>query len=137
MENETKNKTILVVDDDPVQVKLLQGVLSENGYNVLTAQEADNGLQLAMDHHPDLIILDIMMPVINGYNFCRLLKSEEGQKDIPIILVTARDELEDIKIGMEMGADAYLTKPINSAELLRTIKVVESMQSGKEDSKVE
>jgi len=137
MEKETQNKTVLVVDDDPVQVKLLEGFLSEQGYNVLTSHEADGGLQLAMEHEPDLIILDVMMPIINGFNFCRLLKSEEKQKNIPIIFLTARDELDDIKIGMEMGADAYLIKPINKDELLRTIRVVESMQHGKEDSKVE
>ena len=79
-----------------------------------------------MKNDPDLIILDVMMPVINGYNFCRLIKQEENKKDIPIILLTSRDQIKDIEIGLEMGAEAYLAKPLNTTELLRTIKVIES-----------
>ena len=120
-------KTILVVDDDLVQLKLLEGILTAKGYHVLTAQEAAVGLQLAMQEHPNLILLDVMMPIINGFNFCKLLKSEEKQKHISIILITSRDEKADVDIGMDMGADAYLTKPINTEELLKTIKFVESM----------
>ncbi len=119
-------KKILVVDDDPGQVKLLQKGLSEAGYETMAATEASDGLQLAMDHTPDLIILDVMMPVINGFNFCRLIKSEEAQKHIHIVMVTSRDNLEDVKIGMEMGTDAYLTKPLNMQELLKTIKLLET-----------
>lgn len=120
-------KKVLIVDDDPVQLKLLNGTLSANGFEVLTAAEAADGLQMAIDQEPDLIILDVMMPVINGYNFCHLLKSEEKQKHIPIIMATSRDEKEDVEIGLESGADAYLTKPIDSAKLLETIKFVENM----------
>ena len=120
-----KVKTILVVDDDVVQVKLLSKILGDVGYSILTRTDASEGLQLAMDVGPDLIILDVMMPVINGYNFCRLIKSEEEQKNIYIILLTSRDELQDVNIGMEMGADAYLAKPVNLQELLKTIKLLE------------
>lgn len=126
MKTVNQNASILIVDDDPVEIKLLSKILTEHQYRVTTAGEADLGLQLAMDQCPDILILDVMMPVINGYNFCQLLKNEEKQKDIKVIMVTARDELEDINIGMQMGADAYLTKPINTGELLRTIKVVQS-----------
>ncbi len=125
---EKEIKNILVVDDDPVQVRLLNGVLTENGYQVDVSTEAADGLQKAMSNQIDLIILDVMMPVINGFNFCKLLKSEDDHKHIPIILVTSRDEEEDIKIGLEMGANAYLTKPVNSKELLRLIGVVASME---------
>ena len=120
-------KNILIVDDDPVQTKLLERVLGEKGFRVTTATEAAVGLQAAMDDCPDLVILDVMMPVINGYNFCHILKSEEKQKNILIILITSRDKLEDVQIGMDMGADAYLTKPVDVQELLKTIKVVGSM----------
>ena len=114
-------KTILVVDDDPTQVKLLEGILINNGFTMMTATEAADGLQMAMTQSPDLIILDVMMPIINGYNFCHLLKSQEIQKKIPVILVTSRDEKKDFDIGHEMGADIYLTKPVNTEELLKAI----------------
>ena len=121
-----KFKTILIVDDDPVQVKLMEGTLKAKGFEVTTTTDASDGLQKAMSVPPDLIILDVMMPIINGFNFCKLLKSDAKYKNIAIILATSRDETDDIKIGLEMGADAYLTKPINLEELLKTIKVVES-----------
>jgi len=70
-----------------------------------------------------------MMPIINGFNFCRLLKQEKDKENIPILLLTARNQIKDIEIGLEMGAEAYLVKPLNTAELLKTIKVIES--SGK------
>ncbi len=126
IKNNTKPTRILLVDDDPVQVKLLQTRLKENGFEVLTAHDAAVGLQLAIDQTPEIVILDVMMPIINGYNFCRLVKTEVKVKDISVILLTSRDKLEDIRIGLEMGADAYLVKPVNIEELLRAIKVVGS-----------
>ncbi|MCA9394321.1 MAG: response regulator [Candidatus Omnitrophica bacterium] len=124
MNAKTSQTRVLIVDDEPVEVALLARVLEREGYAVSRADRADRGLQLAMDNKPDLIILDVMMPLINGFNFCQLIKNEEECRDIKIVMVTARDELEDIEIGMQMGADAYLTKPINTQELLRTISVV-------------
>ena len=113
-------KRILVVDDDLTQVKLLQGLLTQNNYTPIITTAAPDGLNIAMNEPVDLVILDVMMPIINGYNFCRLLKTQK--KSIPIILVTSRDEADDLKIGQEMGADGYLTKPVNTAELLKEIK---------------
>ena len=121
-----KIKKILVVDDDPTLTTLVSKCLETNGYEVTAITEAADGLDYAMKHDLDLIILDVMMPIINGFNFCRLLKQEENKKDIPIILLTARDQIKDIEIGLEMGAEAYLAKPLNTTELLRTIKVIES-----------
>ena len=115
-------ENILVVDDDPVHVKLLDNILREHQYGVVTVAEAAQGLQIAMDKMPQLIILDVMMPVINGYNFCHILKTQEKYKHIPIIILTSRDEQEDREIGERAGADAYLTKPLNIHELLETIK---------------
>lgn len=122
MENK-KIKTILVVDDDRVQTRLLDGILSENGFDVTISSEASEGLQIAIDSPPDLIILDVMMPIINGYNFCKLLK--DHSEKIHIILVTSRDKQEDVEIGMSMGANAYLTKPIDREKLLKTINIIE------------
>jgi len=113
-----KSKRILVVDDDPVIVKLLENRLTEKGYKVVSALEAADGLQMAINDSPDLIVLDVMMPIINGYNFCHLLKSEEGKKEIPIIFLTSRNSKEDIQIGHKMGADAYLTKPVDMGVLI-------------------
>jgi len=76
---------------------------------------------MALKAVPDLIILDVMMPVVNGYNFCRLLKSEQNHKNIPIILLTSRSEEKDMAIGQEVGADAYLAKPVNMDVLLGKI----------------
>jgi len=121
-----KIKKILVVDDDRIVTTLLSSRLTDNGYEVTEMTDAGEGLEYALKYKPDLIILDVMMPIINGYNFCRLLKEEKGQKDILVVLLTSRNQMQDIKIGMEMGADAYLVKPINMEELLRTINVLES-----------
>lgn len=116
-----KAKRILVVDDDPVLIKLVGSSLKKEGYDVTTAIEAADGLQIAMDQKPDLVVLDVMMPVINGYNFCRLLKAEQGKHGSAIIFLTSRNKKSDINIGMEMGADAYLTKPVNTQELLAEV----------------
>lgn len=124
MLNQNNTKNILVVDDDLGHVTLLQKRLTDAGYAVKATVEAAQGLQYAMEESPDLIILDVMMPIINGYNFCKLLKSEETKKRIPIILLTSRDDDEDVKIGLKMGADAYLTKPIDFDILFSTIKKI-------------
>lgn len=126
---ETVAQKILIIDDDPTLLKLIQAVLNSNGYEVLSASEAPNGLELAMKQKPDLIILDVMMPVINGFNICRLLKAEQKHKHIPIILLTSRSTENDQKIGNEVGADAYFPKPCKIEELLIKIKELLSVPS--------
>ncbi|VAX36773.1 hypothetical protein MNBD_UNCLBAC01-1284 [hydrothermal vent metagenome] len=116
------NKKILIVDDDPVQTKLLEHCIGKEGYEVLFTNEAADGLQMAMDENIDVLILDVMMPIINGYNFCKLLKSEENHLDIPVIFLTSRDEKDDIAIGHEMGASAYMTKPVDIKILIKKIQ---------------
>jgi len=113
---------ILLVDDDPVVIKMLDARLKANAFETLTALEATTGLEMAMKMSPDLIILDVMMPIINGFNFCRLLKSQECHKHIPIIMLTSRSEEEDKKIGEEVGANAYMVKPYDIDELIQKIK---------------
>lgn len=115
-------KTILVIDDDILQVKTLEKKLPESGYNVLTASKAADGLALAMKKYPDLIILDVMMPIINGYNLCQLLKNDPKHKHIPVIMLTSRDSEKDKQIGHDVGADIYLIKPLNIPILLEKIK---------------
>ena len=116
------SKKILVVDDEKDLAFLMVETLKTEGYEVISTTNAPQGLELAVKKHPDLIVLDVMMPVINGYNFCRLLKSQPQLKHIPVILVTSRIEDIDKQIGKEVGADAYITKPFASEVLLRKVK---------------
>jgi len=115
-------KKILVIDDDPVIVKMFEGRLKANGYDVLISTDAADGLERAFTQSPDLILLDVMMPVINGYNFCRLVKTEPKYKHIPIIMVTSRVEESDKAIGQEVGADAYVTKPFQMDDVISHIQ---------------
>jgi len=119
---DSKKSSILIIDDDPGHIRLMEKILGEQGYDLLLANEAPVGLETAMKHRPDLIVLDVMMPIINGFNICRLLKSEEEHRHIPIILLTSRITEEDQRIGREVGADAYLLKPLNTQEFLHTVQ---------------
>ncbi len=113
---------ILVIDDDLTVVKLASAILSAGGYQVISSTDAPAGLEMAMKQKVDLIVLDVMLPVINGFNICRLLKSQEKYKKIPIVLLTSRSEDEDRKIGLEVGADAYIAKPLDRENFLSVIK---------------
>ena len=124
MTKATDSRKILVIDDDPTVIRMTRGVLTSNGFDVLTAQEAAQGLEMAMKDKPQLIILDVMMPIINGFNICRLMKSQENFKHIPIILLTSRSQEQDRKIGEEVGADAYVTKPFKTEDLLQKINAL-------------
>lgn len=122
IKKEKPSKKILVIDDDLTLVKMLENRLQANNYEVLTSTDAAQGLELAIKKIPDLIILDVMMPIINGYNLCRLLKTERGYKNIPIIMLTSRSQEEDRKIGREVGADVYIVKPFKMEALLADIR---------------
>ncbi len=115
------NARVLIIDDDATVVKLAGSILSSSGYQVISSTDAPVGLEMAMKEKIDLIVLDVMLPVINGFNICRLLKSQEKYKKIPIVLLTSRDEEEDRKIGLQVGADAYITKPLNRENFLNII----------------
>jgi len=113
---------ILLVDDEPKLLELVTWRLEAQGYEVLTASDGDEALQRARAQHPDLIILDVMLPQLNGYEVCTLLKQDRRYRAIPIILLTARIQQVDERLGLECGADAYLHKPFQSAQLLGTIR---------------
>ncbi|HKB87213.1 MAG TPA: response regulator [Ignavibacteriaceae bacterium] len=115
-------KKILVIDDLPENVFLLQDRLESEGYEVITAYEGKSGLNKAISEQPDLILLDIMMPDITGLEVCKKLVTNEESSHIPIILVTAKIEAEDIKEGLEAGAFDYIKKPFNRIELLARVK---------------
>ncbi|MCI5824885.1 MAG: response regulator [Candidatus Gastranaerophilales bacterium] len=110
MENETKKK-ILIVDDEIDIVETLKFILEDAGYQCYCAFDGEEGLNLAREIMPDLMILDVMMPKINGYKISRLLKYDNKYKNIPIMMVTARSQDEDKLIGEETGVNEYITKP--------------------------
>ena len=115
-------KKILIVDDEADIIEILQFVLEANGYECITAFDGEMGLTLAKESKPDLIILDVMMPKMNGYKICRLLKYDKMYKDIPIFMVTVRSQEEDKIIGEETGADEYITKPFQIDEVVEKVK---------------
>lgn len=103
-------------------VEMVSMRLQANGYEVLSAADGQQALDKARSEKPDLIILDLMLPKMDGYKVCRMLKFDEKYRHIPIILFTARAQDSDRKVGKEVGADAYLTKPFEPKILLETIK---------------
>ncbi len=115
-------KKILVVDDEVDLVETLTFRLEANGYEVIKAHDGQAGLDMAKKEKPDLIILDLMLPRIDGYKVCRMLKFDEKYKKIPVILFTARAQESDKKMGQEVGAEAYITKPFDPQVLLTKIK---------------
>ena len=116
------NKRILVVDDETELVDMVKMRLEAAGYDVLTAYDGQEALDKAKSENPDLIILDLMLPKIDGFKVCRMLKFDEKYKNIPIILFSARVQDADKKMGDEVGGDAYITKPFEPQILLSKIK---------------
>ncbi|MCK5580245.1 MAG: response regulator [Candidatus Omnitrophica bacterium] len=111
-------ETILVIDDEPINIEVLDSRLKLNNYNVISAPDGVEGLQLATEKKPDLIILDLMMPRMSGYEFCKEIRKNDMLKDIPLIMLTGKDTLIDKIYGYNMGADDYMTKPVNKIDLL-------------------
>jgi DNA-binding response OmpR family regulator len=109
-------ETVLIIEDDPTMLIGLKDNFKFKGYKVLTAADGEKGLKAALSAKPDLIILDIMLPKINGYEICRLVRAENLQ--MPIIMLTAKGEESDIVLGLNLGADDYVTKPFSIKELL-------------------
>ncbi len=109
-------ETILIIEDDPTMLRGLSDNFEFKGYKVITASDGEKGLDAALNAKPDLILLDIMLPKINGYEICRLLR--EQKLEMPIIMLTAKGEEPDIILGLNLGADDYVTKPFSIKELL-------------------
>lgn len=118
----SEKKKILIVDDEQDIVETLKFVLETNGYNILTAYDGEDGLNKAKELNPDLILLDVMMPKINGYKISRLLKYDNKYKNIPIIMLTARSQEQDKLIGKETGVNEYIAKPFEIDEILTLVK---------------
>jgi DNA-binding response OmpR family regulator len=109
-------ETILIIEDDATMLRALKDNFEFKGYCVLTADDGEEGLNAALNKKPDLILLDIMLPEINGYEVCRLIRKEN--LNMPIIMLTAKGEESDIILGLNLGADDYVTKPFSIKELL-------------------
>ncbi|MCR4393709.1 MAG: response regulator transcription factor [Dehalococcoidales bacterium] len=126
-------KRVLIVDDDVKIVELVKLYLNRDGYSVITAFDGNEALRLAREAHPDLIVLDIMLPGIDGLEICRTLRAESS---VPIILLTAKTTEDDRITGLDMGADDYITKPFSPKELAARVRAVfrrtpdESLQMG-------
>ena len=112
----------MIVDDNVQNVELLQAFLEALPVKIVTAYDGVEALEKVEQHNPDLILLDIMMPRMSGFEVCRKLKSAPATRDIPIIMVTALNELGDIERGVESGTDDFITKPVNRLELTTRVK---------------
>jgi DNA-binding response OmpR family regulator len=114
-------KRVLVVDDDAKTVELVKLYLKRDGYRVITAYDGIEALRLAREGHPDLIVLDLMLPGINGLEICRTLRTES---DVPVIMLTAKTTDQDKLVGLDLGADDYVTKPFSPRELAARVRAV-------------
>lgn len=115
------DRKILIIEDEPDTVQILTKRLSDNGFAVVVADDGYKGIELAHKEKPDLIILDLMLPKMDGQKVCGLLKRDTRCAKIPIIIFSARAQKEDMELGKELGADAYITKPFESQILLSKI----------------
>ena len=113
-------ETILIIEDDAAMLRGLKDNFEFKGYGVLTAADGEEGLNTALNKKPDLILLDIMLPKINGYEICRLIRKEN--LTMPIIMLTAKGEESDIILGLNLGADDYVTKPFSIKELIARVE---------------
>ena len=113
---------ILLVDDEPSIVKMVGKRLEVEGFDVVVAMDGQEGLAKAQAEHPDLIILDLMLPKLNGYEVCTMLKQDTRYQKIPVVMFTAKAQDKDEKLGMECGANAYVRKPFRAQELMDKIR---------------
>lgn len=118
----TSAQSILIVDDNPMNVDIFRTRLATHGYQILTATDGEEALQVARQRQPDLILLDIMMPKVDGLEVCRRLRSDPELPFIPIIIVTSKGDTKDIVAGLDAGADEYLTKPVDQGALVARVK---------------
>ena len=113
-------KTVLIVEDEQNIVDILSFILTKEGYDTLEALDGPTGLQLALEQNPDLVLLDLMLPGMSGFDVCG--KIRENGSTVPIVMLTAREEEDDKVLGLELGADDYITKPFKNRELIARVK---------------
>jgi signal transduction histidine kinase len=123
-ETPSRPSTILVVDDDQRNVRLMESILKSSGYTVLRAYDGEEALRCVETESPDLLLLDVMMPKMSGFELCRLLRERHETRLLPILMITALNALEDKVQGLDLGADDLLSKPINRTELLAKVRSI-------------
>jgi CheY-like chemotaxis protein len=117
----SNNKTILIIDDSTTNIVLLQAVLNNKGYLIETALNVKDALSIVSKKNPDLILLDLLMPRINGYDFLKEIKENDKTCNIPVIIVSALTDQENIQRSMELGANEFITKPVDIQKLLEMV----------------
>jgi len=122
--NEDKTPTILVVDDNQQNLELIQAYLEDTDCIIKSAEDGVQALNAVAKNPPDLILLDVMMPRMSGFEVCKRLKNDPNTEDIPIIMVTALNEFGDIERGVESGTDDFISKPVSKLELLTRVKTM-------------
>jgi DNA-binding response OmpR family regulator len=113
---------VLIADDDPIILNFLSALLRDKGYQVITAEDGKRTLEAAIIYNPDVIVTDLVMPYMDGFEIIKVLKGEPRLKNIPVIILSMKDKEEDIVKGLEEGADDYIIKPFNALELATRIK---------------
>ena len=124
MSPETHRARVLIVDDEPDLIHILEFGLKTSGYEVEIAADGQEGLKKARESRPDIILLDLMLPKLDGYKVCRLLKFDERYRQIPIIILSARTQEGDQNLAKEMGANLFITKPYEFSEILAHIEAL-------------
>ena len=127
---------ILIADDEESLVEFIGRALKKQGYRVITAYDGDNALFLIGEELPDLVILDLMMPLMDGWEVCRRAKSDSATRDIPILMLTARSSPDDAVQGLDLGADDYMRKPFSLDELLARVRVLLRRKKDEEKSSI-
>ena len=130
-----KRARILIVEDEPAMVAGLRDNFEYEGYEVISAGDGVQGLERALSENPDLVVLDVMMPFMDGFEVLRTLKANPATAEIPVIMLTAKAQDADVFRGWQSGVDCYLTKPFNPMELLTFVKRIFDSQSGGGDEK--
>lgn len=115
-------KKILVVDDDPYILMSLEFLMKKNGYDVMVARNGTEALDIVEKQLPDLVLLDIMMPDVDGYEICKHIKASKKLKDAKVVFMSAKSKEADIKKGYDLGASLYITKPFSTREMMKQIK---------------
>ncbi len=129
--------TVLVVDDDPVILKLLEVNFEMEGFQVVRAADGAEGLERAREVRPDIVVLDVMMPRMTGYEVAKALREDDGTAHIPIIFVTARAQSSDVERGMELGVEDYVTKPFDPLDLIDRVNTLLARSQDGADSERE